>query len=101
MCLRCRMILSEWVIDFTKLFLALLCRYFFGVNTPYFDKLEVVTQSFFHYKALIRLNFDTGVTTTATPRPFSTRRYSGRARVLASRLRRFAALGLTSQKRPM
>ena len=99
--LRRGIILGEWMVNFTKLFFALLCRYFFRVDTPYFDKLEVVTQSFFHCDALIRLNFDAGTASPAMPSTCFNRLYSGRARVLASRLRRFAALGLTSQKRPM
>src|SRR5690606_39632240 len=71
------------------------------INPPYFDKLKVIVETFFHSVALIS-SISTGAARRAQPiNLFSRSDYSGRARVLANRLRRFAALGLTSQNRPM
>src|SRR5690606_5871438 len=100
-CLSGCMGFRERVINFPELFLPLLGRHLFWINPPYFDKLKVIVETFFHSVALIS-SISTGAARRAQPiNLFSRSDYSGRARVLANRLRRFAALGLTSQNRPM
>jgi hypothetical protein len=65
--LRRSVILGELLIDFTEFLFALFRGHFLRVNAPDLDKLEVVIQSFFHYKALIKLNFDDGAASIAAP----------------------------------
>ena len=61
-----RTICREGVVDLAKLFLPLLGRDLLGVDPPYFNKLEVVTQSFFHLDALIN-----SISTRAAARPLA------------------------------
>src|SRR5690606_5260989 len=96
----------EGFVDLDEFLLALAQQLFLGVLAPDLDELEVVVQTFAHFKNLIggleagKTWLEADVLLPAFNLELSAQiLYCGFARVLDNRFARFAALGLTSQKR--